>query len=171
LSLGSLPGGPIGVKVNLAMAEQELKLLLSFFLLFAGFYILSQRYFRVKSEKKRRTSPLVLLFVGFCIGVASGLTGIGGPLLSVPALIILKFPILTAIGTSQFNMFFAALSGTAGNILYSSSINYSIGFLVGGAEIVGVVIGAKTAHRIGDEKLKKLLAITCIALGVWMIFR
>lgn len=171
LSLGSLLGGPIGVKANLALGEQELKLLLSLFLLFAGVYILVRSWFKLGVEENCKSVPLVLLLVGFVVGAAAGLTGIGGPLLCVPALIILKFPTLVAVGTSQFNSFFASLSGTAGNMLYSSSINYSIAALVGSVEILGVVIGAKAAHRIGGERLRMLLALTCIALGIWMIFR
>lgn len=171
LSLGSLPGGPIGVRANLALGEHELKLLLSLFLLFAGVYILARSRFKLSAEEKRKSTPLLLLLVGFAIGVAAGLTGIGGPLVSVPALIILKFPTLVAVGTSQFNSFFASLSGTAGNMLYNSSINYSVAALVGSAEILGVIIGTKVAHRIGGERLRTLLALTCIALGAWMIFR
>lgn len=171
LSAGSLPAGPLGVKMNLVLSEQELRILLALFLFFAGIYTLVRSRLKPETEENRNSAPFALLFVGFVIGVAAGLTGIGGALLSVPALIILKFPVLTAIGTSQFNMFFAALSGTAGNVLYSSSIDYSIAAFVGSAEIAGVIIGAKTAHRMGSERLKRLLELTCIALGASLIFR
>lgn len=168
LSLGSLIGGPLGVKLNLSMNEAQLLLLLSLFLLFSGAYILSQDRLMKSHHNWKQPSVATLFFLGLCIGVASGLTGIGGPLLSVPALIVLRFPVLLAIGTSQFSMFFAAASGTAGNII-ADTINISLLFTITPLELAGVWIGARIVHKLRTGQLKKIVAFVYLTLGAGML--
>ena len=49
----------------------------------------------------------------------SGLSGAGGPLFSVPIMVILRYAPLAAVGTSQVLQIFAAASGSLGNLVVS----------------------------------------------------
>lgn len=55
---------------------------------------------------------LTLLFLGMCIGVLSGFTGVGGGFFITPALIVLGMPADHAVATSLFWVFFNSLAST-----------------------------------------------------------
>jgi len=54
---------------------------------------------------------ITLLLLGFCIGVLSGFTGVGGGFLVTPALIVMGVPVTLAVGTSLFWVFFNSMAG------------------------------------------------------------
>jgi uncharacterized membrane protein YfcA len=56
-----------------------------------------------------RGSIGIYLFIGFLVGIVSGLAGIGGGILLVPVLmILLGYPIHTAVGTSSAGLIFSS---------------------------------------------------------------
>ena len=83
------------------------------------------------------------------MGFGSGLTGVGGPVLSVPLMVILGFTPLTSIATSQVIQITAA---TSGSISYFANgfVDLHMAFLVTAAELVGVVAGARLAHSVSS---------------------
>jgi uncharacterized membrane protein YfcA len=112
-----------------------------------------------------------LLAIGLAAGYFSGLVGIGGGIIIVPALVLL-------FGFSQH-----LAQGTTLGILIPpigilAAINYyqkgfvdiktaaiiCIGFVLGG------YLGSKTAISISQENLRKIFAVVMILLGVRMFF-
>ena len=112
----------------------------------------------------------LLLAIGGAVGFGSGLTGVGGPVLSVPLMVILGFSPLTAIATSQVIQITAALSGSAGNLAHGF-IDADAAVWVTAAELVGVTVGARLAHSISQASLKKVVSVVCIVVGAFIILR
>ena len=108
--------------------------------------------------------------LGGAVGFGSGLTGVGGPVLSVPLMVILGFSPLTAIATSQVIQITAALSGSAGNLAHGF-IDADAAVWVTAAELVGVTVGARLAHSISQASLKKVVSVVCIVVGAFIILR
>jgi uncharacterized membrane protein YfcA len=75
---------------------------------------------RRRSRTTRARSDLLLVAVGGIAGFGSGLTGVGGPALSVPLMVLFGFPALVSIGASQVLQIVAAVSGTLGNLRFGS---------------------------------------------------
>ena len=104
------------------------------------------------------------------MGFGSGLTGVGGPVLSVPLMVIIGFPPLTAIATSQVIQITAALSGSAGKLAHGF-IDTGTALWVTAAELVGVMVGARLAHSISQASLKKVVSVVCIVVGAFIVLR
>ena len=103
-------------------------------------------------------------------GISSGLTGVGGPVLSVPLMVVLGFAPLTAIATSQVIQITAAASGSIGNVMHGF-VDLSLAAWVTGAELVGVVCGARLAHTVSGGVLKRMVSVVCILLGAYIVVR
>ena len=108
----------VGADVKAFTAAPYLNLILALLILLAGALVFCPVRGRRFSfmEEGRRSRFWVLFAVGSGVGFVAGLTGAGGPVLSVPIMIALGFPPLIAIGAGQVYSVPVALSGSAANI-------------------------------------------------------
>ncbi len=113
---------------------------------------------------------ILLLALGAVAGFGSGLTGVGGPALSVPLMVLCGFPALTSIGTSQVIQIVAAVSGTLANLKYGA-IDYSVAATVTLLEVAGVLVGARIVHAVNADLLRKFVALLCVAVGLGLMGR
>ena len=93
----------VGADVKAFTAAPYLNLILALLILLAGALVFCPVRGRRFSfmEEGRRSRFWVLFAVGSGVGFVAGLTGAGGPVLSVPIMIALGFPPLIAIGAGQ----------------------------------------------------------------------
>lgn len=113
----------------------------------------------------------MILLVGLVVGLVSGVVGIGGGILFVPALIwLLGMDQHKAQGTSLGALLlpvgiFAFLEYyRKGNADIRVAALLAAGFLVGG------YFGAVGAHHISDLWLRRIFALTLVAIGGRMFF-
>jgi uncharacterized protein len=113
----------------------------------------------------------MILLVGLVVGLVSGVVGIGGGILFVPALIwLLGMDQHKAQGTSLGALLlpvgiFAFLEYyRKGNADVRVAALLAAGFLVGG------YFGAVGAHHISDLWLRRIFALTLVAIGGRMLF-
>jgi uncharacterized membrane protein YfcA len=98
------------------------------------------------------------LVIGFAAGITSGLLGVGGGVLFVPALaIFLGLEQVDAEATSLLAMIPVALVGAWRQSRYGN-VNVRDGVLVGLLSPVGVLAGALIAHVLPDRALALLFA-------------
>jgi uncharacterized membrane protein YfcA len=110
-----------------------------------------------------------LLFgIGAFVGFGSGLTGTGGPVLSVPIMMICGFPPLTSIAASQVIQIAVGLSGTMCNLAHGA-IDFGLVFLVTVLELAGVLVGVRLIHRVGARQVKRFVAVACIIVGAFLL--
>ena len=161
-----------GAWVNSLTAPGALAIMLAAVIIFAGAYTLA-RWHGIPQPAfagRRHAQHALLLALGAIAGFGSGLTGIGGPALSVPLMVLCGFPALTSIGTSQVIQIVAAVSGTFGNLAYGT-IDFSVAATVTVLEILGVLLGARIVHAVNADLLRKFVAVLCIAVGLALIGR
>jgi uncharacterized protein len=115
-------------------------------------------------------SVLMLASVGFVVAAASGVFGVGGPMLTVPLLIALGVSVLSALAAAQAQSVVIAGVGTIG-YLFAGSISWSLAALVGVPELVGVLIGWKIAHSVSADRLKIALIVVLFALVPYLLLR
>jgi len=104
-------------------------------------------------------------------GLISGMLGIGGGVVKVPAMNILaKLPIKAATATSNFMI---GITAAAGSIVYFNS-----GFIdptVTSLMIIGVTFGSKIAskkfNKIADKRIKTLFMIFLIFVAIQMFIK
>ncbi len=85
------------------------------------------------------------MLLGFPLGILTGLIGVGGGFLIVPALVIVaRLPMREAAGASLVVMAMAAASGLAGGMI---------------------------AHHLPQRRLQQAFAVTLVVLGSFVLIR
>lgn len=110
------------------------------------------------------------LFLTFFVGVASGLFGIGGGSIIVPAMILLfLFPPHVAVGTSMLMVFLSALVNSVTHIsLGNVPWIYTLAVVPGA--YIGAKVGAALNKRLNSEVLVTILRIVLLVLGLRSIY-
>jgi uncharacterized membrane protein YfcA len=118
---------------------------------------------------------------GFIIGGISAIVGIGGGTLTVPFLNWHNIPMRNAVATSAACGLPIAIFGAASYIYTGWSINNLPGHTLGYVHLPAFAliivtsflfapVGAKLAHRLSENTLKKWFAIFLMLIGLKMIF-
>ncbi|AQQ52694.1 sulfite exporter TauE/SafE family protein [Planococcus lenghuensis] len=111
------------------------------------------------------------LLLTFAIGCASGLFGIGGGSILVPAMILLfLFPPHVAVGTSMLMVFLSAVINSVTHISLGNVTWLYAAALVPGAYI-GAKIGAALNQRLNSDALVNVLRFVLLIFGVRSIFK
>ena len=122
----------------------------------------------------RRVSLPVIVYVGFCVGVLSGLMGLGGGVVLIPVLVYgLGFSIHTAAGTGLLPLLVTASVGTVKQAFHGHVHLGLVAALMLGSTF-GAQLGALTALRLSAARLWAafvgVILLTALAL-VWDISR
>lgn len=105
-------------------------------------------------EQARQASIPKTAAAGAGVGVLTGLLGVGGGFLIVPALVGLRgLRMPVAVGTSQLVVLISALAGLGGR-LTGDTVQWGIGALFGLGGLVGATIGSKLADRVPADALR-----------------
>lgn len=116
------------------------------------------------------TGP-ALLVLGLITGILSGLLGVGGGIVVVPALILLfGTSDLIAKGTSLLMMIPTAISGTVGN-LRRSNVDLAAAALIGVAACTTTALGAWIATLIEPLTANILFAVFIVFIATQMAVR
>ncbi len=112
-----------------------------------------------------------ILFDGILVGLVTGLIGVGGGFLLVPALALLAgLPIQAAIGTSLFIIVLqsvAALGGHASHMV----VDVELTLLVTIAAVSGSLIGSNLAKFVNSLYLKRGFGIFVFLLGCFVLYQ
>jgi uncharacterized protein len=123
----------------------------------------------------------IYLVLGFCIGVISGLAGIGGGVLLVPALVILLgYPIHRAVGTSSACLIFSSTGAVTAYIINGWGVAGLPRFSLGYVDLVTFAIlaittiplarfGVTCAQGCSGRTLQIVFAGLLVLIGVLML--
>jgi uncharacterized membrane protein YfcA len=108
---------------------------------------------------------------GVGVGVLTGLVGVGGGFLIVPALVLLSgIPMKIAIGTSLVIVAAKSYSGFAGYI-GAVPVDWAMMGSFTLLTVAGSFAGTRIAHRFSHEKLKKGFAIFLIIVASYILLK
>jgi uncharacterized membrane protein YfcA len=184
---GSAPGTIIGAFVNKGLDLPSFNLYFGILLVFLAVLLLVRNRlkevhwfvehgrkmtFKDSMNKKHVYGYPVwaALVLTFAVGFASGLFGIGGGSIMVPAMILLfLFPPHVAVGTSMFMVFLSAIVNSIthlslGNIPWI----YTVAVVPGA--YIGAKIGAAFNKKMKSETLVVILRIALLILGLRSIY-
>lgn len=168
---GSAIAGYLGSVAAAHIDPRPLTLLISAIIVVAGAYVFRPAAPRdVPRDGSQPGDLRTLIAVGGASGFGSGLSGAGGPLFSVPIMVVLGFSPLAAIGVSQVLQIVAAAFGSL-SAMQDGRIHWQIGAWVTGFELAGVVVGAWLAHAVSATVLRRMAALLCIVVGAFMGLR
>src|SRR5215208_1130731 len=113
----------------------------------------------------------LIVVEGVAVGVLTGLVGVGGGFLVVPALVVLgKVPMKEAVGTS---LLVIAMKSAAGFVGYFGQVEVRWGYLAlfTAVAIAGSLGGAYLVRYVPQEALKKTFAVFLIVIGVFILYQ
>jgi uncharacterized membrane protein YfcA len=114
---------------------------------------------------------LLLILVGIAAGILSGMVGVGGGIIIVPALVLLLgFTQKSAQGTSLGMLMLPV--GILGVLQYykQGHVDIKVILILGLGFILGSLFGSKIALGMSDDKVKKVFAVVLIFIALKMIF-
>ena len=163
LGASVVPTALAGAWANVALPEGVLMALLALLMVATGADALLRG--AGGEQEARRFGVAALLAVGAFVGFGSALTGTGGPVLLVPVLLLLRAPVLAAVGAAQAVSLPVVAFSTAGYVLYGS-VDFVLGTALGLVAVVGVVVGARGAHVAKAATLRRVVAWALLCTGL-----
>ena len=124
-----------------------------------------------KNKKMELQTVLILLLIGLFAGVLSGVIGIGGGIVIVPALVyFIGFSQRTAQGTSLAILLLPI--GLLGVIQFYKAgyVDVKVTAVIAVAFFIGSYFGSRIALNVSQEILKKCFAVLLIIIAVKMLF-
>jgi uncharacterized protein len=176
---GILLGTALGALLASVVPTRGLGIFFALFVYFTATHILTGRN---PPPSRQLPGAAGMTVAGTLTGTISSLVSIGGGTIVVPFLIWCNVPIRHAIGTAAAIGFPIAVGGTLGYIatgwhmttLPPLSLGYvylPAMFWIALASVLTAPLGAKAAHRMQVELLRKLFAVLLIALATRMLWK
>jgi len=173
ISMGILLGAVLGVLTANALSGAGLQLVIGI----SALIVAAQMGLGLKPKPTRSLpSKRGLVVAGSGIGWGSALFGIGGGSITVPFLTWCNYPMQRSVAVAAACGFPIALVGGLSNIVVgwdnSALPENTLGYVYWPA-LIGIVItsvpcarlGAKLAHKLSPEKLKKLFAVMLVVVA------
>lgn len=129
---------------------------------------------RDQDGRLRLTSQCSLLLgvVGLCTGILTGMFGVGGGFVIVPALIAFAcMGMQRAIGTSLLVITLVSLTGAASHILAGRELSFQTASLFTLGSLVGLFLGGWLAQKIAGPRLQRVFAMCIAMVAAYVILR
>ncbi|MBV8793040.1 MAG: sulfite exporter TauE/SafE family protein [Pseudolabrys sp.] len=118
-------------------------------------------------RSKIYVSTIPVWAIGFIIGFVGAIMGIGGGFLLVPMLIyFLRVPTSTVIGTSMVLTLVTMASATVMHAATNHLVDAVLAFILMVGGVIGAQFGARTGQRMRSERLRLLLGVLVLAVGL-----
>ncbi|MBL4774759.1 MAG: sulfite exporter TauE/SafE family protein [Mariprofundus sp.] len=166
LSVSGVLGSLLGTQISMLISEFAQLLMLIALIFFVAWWMVA-----VRLETKVgifRWIPAIL--VGLIIGILTGLLGVGGGFLLVPALIYLgikDFPVAVA-----HSLVLITLNALTGALAYMGKLDVPMDttLLIAAIAAIGAIFGGILLKRLSAEKLQKTFALLLCALAGGMLW-
>ncbi|MEO2008240.1 MAG: sulfite exporter TauE/SafE family protein [Pirellulaceae bacterium] len=127
---------------------------------------------RTADGKLRFTSrcALLLTLLGLTTGFLSGMFGVGGGFVIVPALVLFSgMPIRKAVATSLLVIVLVSISGVASHFAAGHEISLEVTalFVLGG--VMGMALGGLASKRLSAQLLQKVFATGIVAVAIFIV--
>lgn len=179
LSIAGAAGSLIGATVATHLPGGVLRIIFGLAILAGGIRMLTAK--PPKIEEEPVDNPLLLAVYGFPLGIVIGVTGIGGGVLMIPLMVLLlKFRMHQAVGTSSALMIATSTGGVIGYIINGLGVEglfaYSLGYVnliswlaLAVTSVPMAQVGVRVSHRLPARELKYIFVAVMIGVGLKMI--
>lgn len=138
-------------------------------------------FFPNKEQQKPLPKKPIITAAGGAIGFLSAIFGIGGGSLTVPFLNYCGLPMQKAVGTSAACGLPIAIAGAAGFVIFGQGVDTGVVGVVGfvhvwafvGISVASAVfakVGARWAHKLPAQKLKRAFGVLLLLVGANLIY-
>lgn len=185
--IGSLPGSVFGAWLNTILNADDFSLYFGILMIIIFLMMMIDREKLMKNktiEITQRTRTFEIdgetyqynvnytpaFIMSFIVGALSGLFGIGGGTISVPAMILFfGIPVQIAIATSMLMIFVISVISSTTHIIMGHIIwKYVIFFIIG--SYIGGTVGARASKLFKGKTLEWMLKIVILIAAIRLIY-
>ncbi len=181
LTPGLVIGSFFGAGIAGLLSREHLQLIIGVFVIWVAYQMFIGAK-KVIDQNKVLPSTTEQVFAGTGIGIASAIFGIGGGSLTVPYLNHHGVVMQKAVGTSAACGLPIAIAGALGFMLFGMkeqiNVPNSIGFVhiyaflgISAMSFFTAKLGAKVAHALSPQMLKKCFAVLLLFVGCFFLFK
>lgn len=122
-------------------------------------------------ENAWKERPFMVIAVGVGVGALTGLFGVGGGFILVPAwTLAMGCPVQVSVGASLFVIVLNS-SGALFSHLGSASVDMEIAVPFTVAGIIGAIVGERLSDRVSGPRLSRWFAYLVVAVGIFVLGR
>ncbi len=124
-----------------------------------------------RGDAEGTSARLLGAAVGAGVGLLTGVVGIGGGFLIVPALVLLLgMPMKQAVGTSLVVIAMSSASGSAG-YLGRVAVPWVFVAVFTGIAILGILTGTALVRYVAQAQLKRAFAVFLVGVGLFTLYQ
>lgn len=194
-AISGMIGAPIGSWLATQIPEFALMLMFASLMLIVAVRMWQQSekrepIVRILAEEKDPLAPIacqrdstgqlkltsrcavMLMGLGLFVGIQTGLFGVGGGFLIVPALVLFSgITILHAVGTSLMVISLVSFSGIASQLYNGRTVPLEVTtlFILGG--ILGLFFGQHIGKNLSSATLQKTFAVAILLVAIFVLVR
>jgi uncharacterized membrane protein YfcA len=113
-----------------------------------------------------------LAVVGVFTGIFSGMFGVGGGIVIIPALVLFsRMPMQRAIGSSLMIIALVSAAGVASFLLAGRAISPGITLFFVAGGMAGLFAGQRIGSRLSAVALQRVFASAMLAMASWIAYR
>ncbi len=165
----AVPGTYLGSYLSQFLTGQIQLLIFSAIMIIAAVFMFRGRA-EIDDHPRGLNYPLISVS-GIFVGVMTGIIGVGGGFLIVPALMFFTgIDMRKAVGTSLFIISFNSIFGFL-SYLGRVDIPWKLMILFSICSTIGIFLGAILNTKVPQAKLKKIFAIFLIIMGSFILYK
>ncbi len=165
-AIGSYLGGVLAGGIP----DQVQLIMFALIMALVGILMLTAGRNNEASRQQHSHQLSIVLAAGLGAGLLTGLLGVGGGFIIVPALmLVLGLPMKQAVGTSLLVIAMNSLVGATAYASHVSFVGSVLPFAIG--TILSAPVAGHFAHYIEQGKLKVGFALSLLLLSAWMLIK
>lgn len=119
------------------------------------------RLFKKTSEActPQKHHPLLFILIGLCVGIFSGMLGVGGSILLTPILAtFLGFSLKKSSAIGLFFVIFTSITSCV-TLITLGYLDFQWGTILAFTSMIGVALGIKAQQKIENKKFKRVIVV------------
>lgn len=166
IGLAGVPAALAGAALNALLPQPVLLLAFGLLMVAAGIRMLRPLTARNETPERQRWWLVRAALIGLSVGLLTGLLGVGGGFVIVPALtLMLRMPMKRAIGTSLIIIVINSLAAAAAHLSVGGlDIPLTLAFTV--PAMIASLVAARLAARLPGRALQLSFAILVLCIAV-----
>ncbi len=123
-------------------------------------------------RSKLYISVIPPVLIGLFIGFLSGIMGVGGGFILVPAMIyLLKMPTNVVVGTSLYQIMFVTAATTIMQAWWNFTVDIVLAIILMIGGVIGAQLGAAAGAKLKGEQLRFLMAGLVLLVAIRMAYQ